>query len=199
MLFANGTGPITLVADANAEGLGDVVMLDMQDILQTNGRDLIISGDSLILGLIDTSVQPNFIIDVDAGGAIPPAGTRGTADFTFTVDDEANNISDLDVRFSASHTWDADLDVFLTSPNGTTLELFSDVGGNADNFQDTVLDDAASVSIDNGNAPFNGRFQPEGGRLAIFDGESATGTWVLEVIDDGLGDTGTLFEAGAVV
>jgi len=92
-------------------------------------------------------------------------------------------ITDLDVWLNIDHTWDEDLDVHLESPNGTLVELFTDVGGSEDNFTDTVLDDEATTPITSGVAPFTGRFQPEGS-LADFDGEMANGFWTLWVVDD---------------
>ncbi|MBE9070662.1 proprotein convertase P-domain-containing protein [Leptolyngbya cf. ectocarpi LEGE 11479] len=199
--FAYGTGRIALEADANADGLGDVLMLDVQDTLQTNGRDLSISGIGLILGKIDTSVIEHEIINIDAGGPIPETGTAGTASFSFIVPDGTGNINDLNVRFSAEHTYDGDLEAVLTSPDGTSLVLFSRVGGGGDNFQDTILDDEFGWSaIDNNEysaAPFNGRFHPQGtGGLAVFDGQSSEGTWTLRVTDLFLGDSGKLFQVG---
>lgn len=201
LLFANGTGQIVLVADADIDGVGDVAMLDGQDTLQTNGRDLTVSGVNLALGTIDTSVQLDgfspTIIDVDAGGPIPTTGTEGTATFTFTVADGIGRISDLDVRFAAEHTWNSDLDAVLVAPNGAFLTLFSQVGGDGDNFQDTVFDDEADRAVEAGSAPFNDGFQPEGlGGLGIFDGQASAGVWTLRVTDNALGDSGTLWRAG---
>lgn len=92
-------------------------------------------------------------------------------------------ITDLNVVINADHTFDADLDVFLIAPDGTRVELFTDVGGSGDNFTDTVLDDEAETAITDGTAPFTGSFRPEGS-LADFDGLNITGTWTLEITDD---------------
>ncbi len=73
--------------------------------------------------------------------------------------------------------------VFLTSPDGTRVELFTDVGGGGDDFTGTTLDDEAGTSIALGSAPFSGSFQPEGS-LSDFDGEDAQGTWTLEITDE---------------
>ena len=59
-------------------------------------------------------------------------------------------VNDIDVELDITHTWDGDLDVFLTSPGGTTVELFSGVGGSGDNFIDTLLNDEAADSITTG-------------------------------------------------
>ena len=97
---------------------------------------------------------------------------------------------DLDVVIDLSHTWVDDLDVTLTAPNGTIVDLFSDVGGSGDDVS-TTLDDEAATSIATATAPFTGTFQPEGS-LASFDGVSPVGTWTLTIVDDAAGDDGTL-------
>jgi len=100
-------------------------------------------------------------------------------------------IADLEVSLDLTHSWDSDLDVFLIAPDGTRIELFSNVGGAGDNFRKTFLDDAAETSIVDGMAPFMGTFRPEAS-LEILAGLSLTGTWTLEITDDTAGDIGTL-------
>jgi hypothetical protein len=83
------------------------------------------------------------------------------------------------------------LTVFLISPSGTRIELFSAVGGRDDDFIDTELDDEAATSIVDGSAPFTGAYRPAGD-LGILDGHSVQGTWALEVTDTSKRNTGTL-------
>ena len=54
-----------------------------------------------------------------------------------------------------SHTYDADLDVTLIAPNGTRVELFTDVGGGGANFVGTILDDEASTAIQSAERAFH--------------------------------------------
>ncbi|MFH1715915.1 MAG: proprotein convertase P-domain-containing protein, partial [Planctomycetota bacterium] len=123
----------------------------------------------------------------DVPKAIPDKGTTTSE----LVVDDTGPILDLDVRVKITHPWDSNMDVFLIAPDGTRVELFTDVGGMSDNFDDTTLDDEASQSITEGSAPFSGSFRPEGS-LADFDGMDIGGTWTLEVTDDWEDDTGTL-------
>ena len=80
----------------------------------------------------------------------------------------AMEILDVNVQLDISHRRDQDLDIYLRSPDGTRVELFTDVGGNGDNFSGTVLDDQASVSITAGSAPFSGTYRPEGSLAAFY-------------------------------
>lgn len=110
---------------------------------------------------------------------------------TLTVGD-SYSIQDLNVRVSLTHERAEDLDVFLIAPDGTRIELFTDVGGGSgQGFNDTVLDDEAATSVTAGSAPFAGSCRPEGD-LSILDGMNISGTWTLEVADDRTGKTGTL-------
>ncbi len=121
-----------------------------------------------------------------------PQSIRDLHTITSTVEIFSSfTVADVDVELSISHTWDSDLDVFLIAPDGTRIELFTDVGGGGKNFTNTTLDDDAAVSIANGTAPFTGRFRPEG-RLADLNGFNAQGTWTLEITDDYARDQGTL-------
>jgi subtilisin-like proprotein convertase family protein len=101
-------------------------------------------------------------------------------------------LTDVNVgSLSITHTYDADLAVFLISPQGTRVELFTGVGSSGDNFTNTALDDECATPITSGTAPFTGCYQPEGS-LSNFDGQNSAGVWSLEVTDNWEEDTGTL-------
>ncbi|PHS02970.1 MAG: hypothetical protein COA78_19580 [Blastopirellula sp.] len=107
------------------------------------------------------------------------------------VIEEDLQITDLDVILDISHDWVSDLEVSLVAPDGTIVQLFSGIGGNSDDFTNTVLDDEAGSSILSADAPFSGRFRPVGG-LSAFDSMSTAGTWKLRVTDGFVADVGTL-------
>ena len=97
------------------------------------------------------------------------------------------------VTVDITHTFDADLDITLISPMGTTLDLSSDNGGAGDNYTNTVFDDNAGSSIVSGSAPFTGSYIPEGGDFeTAFLNEPVNGNWTLSICDDAGGDVGTL-------
>jgi fibronectin-binding autotransporter adhesin len=111
-------------------------------------------------------------------------------------------ISKVAVSFYLTHTYDADLDIFLIAPDGTTVALTTDNGSGGDNYgaacgsdvTRAVFDDDAGLSVTAGVAPFVGRFKPEG-TLATFNGLSGAnvnGTWQLRITDDAYLDVGTL-------
>jgi hypothetical protein len=102
-----------------------------------------------------------------------------------------SSIEDVNIHLSINHTYVADLDVFLVSPTGTRVELFTDVGGSGQDFQSTTLDDEADISIAAAAGPFLGSYRPEG-RLSDFDGQNPNGVWTLELTDDAGNDVGSL-------
>ena len=133
-----------------------------------------------------------------------PETTKGwMADAIIEVSDH-HVILDLDVVVSVTHTQVFDLQLWITSPSGTTVVLnmydpFTDYFEGAD-YSNTVFDDEASVSISDGQAPFEGRFRPidiEG--LSAFDGEDAFGQWHLRIYDACYMDTGSLESCELVI
>ncbi|MDB5351277.1 MAG: cya 2 [Planctomycetota bacterium] len=131
---------------------------------------------------------PRTFVNIDAAKAIPDGGKLTS---TIAVSGAAGTIADIDVTLSINHVNDADLDVFLISPTGVRVELFTDLGGSGDNVVKLSLDDAAVIAMSAAEAPFSGRFRPEGS-LSALNGLSTNGTWTLEITDDATGSTGTL-------
>ena len=133
---------------------------------------------------------PATTASTDVPKAIPdnaPGGVTSTNAVSTT-----GLVSDLNVTIGQiTHTFDADLVIDLTSPAGTTVRLVNMRGGSGDNFTNTVFDDEAATSITAGVAPFTGSFRPEQ-PLSAFDGQPASGTWTLKVVDTAAIDTGTL-------
>lgn len=142
--------------------------------------------------------------------SVPPTGTGGSActpgvqrrEDTIVVPSSLI-IGDVNVRMYITHTFRADLDVTLTSPMGTSVTLFTNVGGSGDDFgttcspmPDFVIDDeAATVGtlVTGSPAGAPGSYNPEGTAvLSAFDGQDAMGTWTLSICDDLSGDSGTL-------
>jgi subtilisin-like proprotein convertase family protein len=116
---------------------------------------------------------------IDVPKTITPSGT-----IISTVEVGASGpIDDVDVVLDISLPWDEDLDVYLLAPDDTRVELFTDVGDIGADFTQTVLDDEAAMSIQNGDAPFTGRYRPEGS-LSALAGREGQGTWRLEVTND---------------
>jgi subtilisin-like proprotein convertase family protein len=126
----------------------------------------------------------------DVAQAISQSG--GGNSYTSIVNVSADlTITDVNVTLDITHTWSADLDITLTSPNGTIVELTTDNGGNGDNYTATVFDqESTNGPITGGTAPFTGTFVPEGDLSTIY-GEMSGGDWILTIVDDANQDGGS--------
>jgi subtilisin-like proprotein convertase family protein len=111
-----------------------------------------------------------------------------------TVSGLGTSIAKVRVYAEIPHTWSDDLDVFLTSPAGTTVAVITDCSGNFDDvYNGTTFDPASTL------APSDYPYQdlvvvpllaPEGS-FDNFLGENPNGTWTLDVRDDFANDTGS--------
>ena len=95
-------------------------------------------------------------------------------------------IGDLNLRLSISHTHTSYLDAYLTGPDGQRIELFTEVGGSDDHFENTVFDDQSRYPITKARPPFKGTFLPEAvvkrqPGLGHFNGKSIKGVWQLVI------------------
>jgi len=106
-------------------------------------------------------------------------------------------IGDLNVTVDYTHTWIGDVSLTLISPSGTRVTL---VNINTCSFQTNLnlkFNDGAVNTINcntpNVSYPTLHTFKPVT-PLSAFNGEVSNGTWTLEIIDGGPGDTGTVNE-----
>ncbi|MEL7474223.1 MAG: proprotein convertase P-domain-containing protein, partial [Planctomycetota bacterium] len=89
-------------------------------------------------------------------------------------------VADVDVDVDISHTFQGDLIVELTSPEGTTVRLHNRTGGTTDNLMETYDDDGAGI-------PAGGP-----GSLGDFVEDASGGAWTLFVSDNAGSDVGSL-------
>ncbi|MEQ1830595.1 MAG: proprotein convertase P-domain-containing protein, partial [Pirellula sp.] len=157
-------------------------------------------GDSNSDGLIDAGEAPlpekTIYWDYNNNGVLdPPSSSNpGSGTINMLVPDLSTQWSDLlvagmsgtledvNLKLNISMSFDADLRAFLIHPDGTRVELFTEVGGSRDNFSETLFDDQADRSIVQGVPPFTGSFRPEGSLTAL-NGKSPNGVWRLELTD----------------
>jgi subtilisin-like proprotein convertase family protein len=116
--------------------------------------------------------------------------TSTVAGLSPTTIDTAHGV--LNVCLDITHTYDSDLDVQLESPDGTTVLLFSGIGGGDDNFTGTCLSDDAGTTITSGTAPFTGTFIPMDILGNMNNGQNGNGLWKLKITDTYGADAGTL-------
>ena len=125
---------------------------------------------------------------------------------TIVVAGAGTSILDVNAITNIMHTFNADLDITLTSPAGTVVTLTTDNGAGNDNvFNGTLWDDDANpggqvpYTTNNGLVTDNAYVNlttatplvPEEA-MAAFIGEDPNGTWTLTISDDLAGDGGSL-------
>ena len=109
-------------------------------------------------------------------------------------------IADLDFGFLVTHTWRTDVQLDITSPQGTTVRAINAPANfNRDNYN-VQLNDESGTPINTGfhttsdgtvAPPYENNVQPSN-VLSAFDGENAQGTWTLTICDTFPGaDNGT--------
>ncbi len=89
------------------------------------------------------------------------------------------------------HTYCSDMEVQLRAPDGTTVLLFSGIGGGDDDFINTCLQ-GSGTSITQANAPFTGTFQSQGTMGNVNNGQNPNGIWQLVCRDMAGADIGIL-------
>jgi subtilisin-like proprotein convertase family protein len=158
------------VRDADEEGLaGFTVFLDVN---QNGVRDEITESHTAV-------TLPQEIID-----AFPILNLTTTVNVsTLVFGIPTSNLIDVNVRLNIEHDAVQDLDVFLISPTGRRIQLFSDIGGNGDDLLGTILDSEATTSIAAGAPPYTGRFRPLESFVPLYS-EDPNGFWLLEITDD---------------
>ena len=95
---------------------------------------------------------------------------------------DAGTVADVNVTLDIAHTWDSDVQIYLTPPGGSPIPLALELGGNGDHYQATIFDDEAATSILSGVPPFNGTFRPQS-PLSQADGMAMNGNWTLTLTD----------------
>lgn len=149
---------------------------------------------TLPLGALTTFSATDEFTTTSTGVALPDANS---VEVPITVS-ATGIISDVNVRVRINHTDLSDLDLFLIAPDGTQVELATDIsnssygtGNNDCTGVFTAFDDQAQTSITAGTTGLAGAFRPEGS-LAVLNGKPSNGVWKLRIVDDASGDSGTL-------
>ena len=122
----------------------------------------------------------------------------GTVGKRTTFNDPAiTMITDVNVGIKIDHTYRGDLDVRITSPAGTEVQLNDPAFGASNDDINSVFDDQATDDIDglpNQDAflpTYEADVFPELGSLSAFNGEDPNGEWTVTVCDDLAVDVGT--------
>ncbi len=111
-------------------------------------------------------------------------------------------VSDVNIGVLVSHTYRGDLQMFLTSPSGTRIQLTPGSNSNGASNFNNLFDDQAASSITSYTTaatittvpPYASTYRPSTA-LSGFNGQNSLGTWTLEICDQYAADTGTFHQA----
>src|SRR5439155_1512623 len=122
--------------------------------------------------LLEARLVPSTLSYLAPAGPqpIPDGGTL----LSDVVVSDSYTVGDVNVRLDINHPFDADLDISLVGPDGTSVDLASDLGGAGDSYANTLFNDQAVPSVTDGAPPFTGSFRPES-PLSVFNGKAAQG------------------------
>ncbi len=130
-----------------------------------------------------------FLNSTDVPVAISGSGTPTVISvLNVSVFGSINDINVFDLI--AEHSFTSDLNLTITSPQGTTVTLFSGICGGDDNIDLGFDDDAPTASIP--CPPTDGLFYQANNPLSALNGEQMFGQWILTVNDFADQDGGSL-------
>ncbi len=129
-------------------------------------------------------------------------GNTNGVDSIIPVSGLSSALFHVSVGVTVTHPQDSDLSLQLIGPDGTTINLTRNNGGNGQNYgldctldaDRTVFDDGGTTPIGSGTAPFTGTFMPQE-PLAAFTGKSGIavdGSWRLHAVGATPGVNGTI-------
>lgn len=140
---------------------------------------------------------PVPIPDGDLAGAtatIEVGDLQRLADLTLTIGGGPCSTSPTSTKVGLTHAYTGDVELALTSPEGTTVQLTVAQAIAGKNLCRTTFSDAAAEAFHGTNAfnsPYTGAWRPVQ-PLSAFDGEDPEGTWTLTAVDPFTPDAGVL-------
>ncbi|MBX7157240.1 MAG: proprotein convertase P-domain-containing protein, partial [Verrucomicrobiae bacterium] len=123
-----------------------------------------------------------------------------TTNVNVQISNAVGKVWDVNLRTEITHQFPVDIDMYLTSPQGTHVHFTSSTagngygGGNAGVFNGTWWDDQAATNVEDAvymPMVLQPSLQPVDA-LSAFDGENPNGTWTLTITDTFFLDDGSL-------
>jgi len=191
---ATTTYYLEAIDTANCRNVDTVtIVVNASPLINLLSSDSVICyGDTANLYLVNGPYFYTDSTDVNVPDSNPAGVNSGSLNVSGVSGSMTINSIDS-VCFNMSHTFTADMDIYLVSPFGTQMVLVADQGGAGDNFIGTCFSPAAVVPVVGAAAPFTGTFIPQDAAgFGAFNGENGNGLWTLHLVDDLGGDLGIL-------
>ncbi len=133
----------------------------------------------------------NFFVSENCSANVPLAIPDNSNTYDQLDVIQEGDLLDLDVLVDITHPTTEELRIILISPENISTMLSDRNGEDGDNYTQTIFDDQAMISINEGSSPFTGRFRPE----ISFDSylnKSIKGQWRLRIVESGVPNSGML-------
>ncbi len=153
---------------------------------EINQDGVINPGEPALPGFTVSGINALIVSNTSA----TPIPVRGSINSTINITD-TGTVASLAVLVNIDHTWDSDLTLTLTAPDGRTILLAQALGGSGDNYTNTRFADSGGTSINTATPPFTGTFRPQQA-LSSLNSMSLAGTWTLSIDDGKDFDSGVL-------
>ena len=133
-----------------------------------------------------------IVCDSFASANVPLTISTGSSSTTNSIVTIATSqiVSSVTVTMDLAHTYLGDVTATLISPSGTAVQLFVEPCDGNNNVNATFSDAGVPVICSN-NPAISGTVLPAA-PLSAFNGQSASGNWILRIRDGYSGDGGTL-------
>lgn len=161
----------------------------------------ICAGESFQANLVDptagdTAVIWESIMDADFGNSPYSSITRALENDIVISDHFPNNITNVTqdlfsvcVNLENNGSLD-DITIQVISPNGRTINLIENFGGNGDDLSQTCFSPTSATGINTSVSPYTGDFQIANGNWNDFNGSPINGNWRLRAWDRDGNDVG---------
>lgn len=165
-----------------------------------NRNAIFASGLGLLLAATSAVHAADFSYTAPGGAIpqIPSQGTTGFANFPLFMNGEVPQITSIELVLTGlTHTQPEDLDIYLISPFGETVEVMTDKGDGIGitNFNFIFRNSGSLLPADGAGLVNNSIYQTEdttGGMDKYIGNSGGTDAWELVIIDDSEGDQGFL-------
>jgi len=107
-------------------------------------------------------------------------------------------IEDINLKISIEHSFIEDISIYLIAPDQTRIKLSQNLGGNLDDYINTVFDQESLNPIVFGLPPFTGSYSPIENLSQLY-GKEMSGEWILQIEDNFEGTFGNLTDAELVI
>jgi gliding motility-associated-like protein len=146
----------------------------------------------------DTAVTWESVLDADFGHSPYSSITRALENDIVIVNHFPTTITDVtqdlfSVCINLENNGDlGDVTLQIISPNGRTINLIENSGGNGDDLSQTCFTPTSANPLSSGVSPYTGDFMAANGDWADLNGSPINGTWRLRAWDRAGNDVGNL-------